>query len=174
MTAYSEIRLREEGRYHDISDPSATLTGKELGARNVVRKAYHVELSAETAGTDYVVSCLAVPASQFPNGAKVVEIKFRSSVAVTESTTVFNTYTFSSRDVDGVNALTAATMTTDTVANGGIGTTVAHKEYSATLSATAANLVIPAGGSLSLARTHASTGTAVPRGSSFDIVIEAL
>jgi hypothetical protein len=174
MTAFSELGGRAEALAHDISNPSASLEGKEVARRRYMREVREVVLAAETAGTDYTVDFGALPASEFPNGAKVVGINLRTSAAVTESATLTNTYTFNSVDVNGVTPLVAATLTTNTTANGGIGTTVAHKEYSATLSSTLANRVVPAGGCLSMARTHASTGTAVPYGSVFTVIFERL
>lgn len=173
MTAHSELALRAMAQNHDV-ESSASPSGQEVARRRYARKVVECMLEGETAGTDYSLSLCALPASEFPNGAKVVAIEFRSSAAVTESTTVYNTYTFSSVDADGINPLVSATMTTDTVANGGIGTTVAFKKYEATLSATQADRVIPAGGSLKCVRTHASTGTAVPKGSTFTVVLERL
>lgn len=181
MSTMTELALRAKAAGHDVSAPTsaqvtigAPLTGAEVAERQASRKLYEVLLGGETAGTDYTLVCVGLPASQFPGGAKVIAIEFRSSAAVTESATVYNTYTFNAVDKDGVNPVTAATMTTNTVANAGIGTTVAFKKYAATNSATAANLVIPQGGSLTCVRTHASTGTAVPYGSMFSILLEAL
>jgi hypothetical protein len=180
MSTMTELGKRVAAQSHDITHVSVDsagnpiISGGEQAKRSYLRKTVHVVLAAEVAATDYTLECLPVPADLFPGGAKVVAIKFRTSAAVSESATLFNTYTFVSRDVNGVNNLTSATMTTDLVANGGIGTTVAHKEYAATLSATLANLVIPAGGVLVCVRTHASTGTAVPYGSAFTVELEAL
>ncbi len=175
MTAYSELKLREEARQHDITDPSATLRGPELAKRAVYRKVLQVRVEADAAAGTTIAerSVLAFPASQFPNGAEVKEIKLRTSAAVTESTSVYATDTFTQRDSLGVNNLSAATLTTNTVANAGIGTTVAHKEYSATLSGTLANLQVPAGGVLTLTRAKASTGTQMPE-CVYTVVVEAL
>lgn len=174
MTAFSELGGRAEAAAHDISNPSASLEGKEVARRRYLRTCFDLPIAGETAGTDYTYVFPALSADEYPNGAKIVDIQFRSSAAVSESTSVFNTYTFNSVDANGVTPLTAATMTTNTVANGGIGTTVAFKKYAATLSGTLANRVIPAGGALTMVRTHASTGTAVPLGSCFTVCVERI
>lgn len=174
MSTMTELGLRAEAQAHDITAVSAAIPGKEQARKHTLRRTVHVVLAAETAGTDYSIDMCPVPADLYPGGAKLVSIEFRSSAAVTASASLLNTYTFVNRDVNGVNNLTAATMTTDLTSNGGIGTTVAHKVYNATLSGTAANLVIPAGGVLVCDRTHASTGTAVPYGSAFTVELESL
>lgn len=175
MTAYSELLQRARAANHDVTDPSSTLTGKEVAARALGRKTVRVPVIADAAAGTLIAerSMLSFPASQYPNGVEIKEIRFRSSVAITESTSLYATDTFRSRDSDGVTPLVAATLTTDTVANGGVGTTVAHKQYSATLSATAANRVVPAGGVLTLQRAKASTGTQLPE-CLYTVVFEAL
>jgi hypothetical protein len=134
----------------------------------------NVLLPAETAGTDYSFPVLGVPASEFPNGVKVIAVTQRTPAAVTEHDTTFTLHTFTSYDSNGANALAAATISNKTTGAGGTGTTTALKAYAATLSATAANLVVPAGGSLVLVKTHGSTGTAYPAGTAYAIVVEAL
>lgn len=185
MTAYSELKLRARAAAHDISDPVASAdgalstevkTGKDVAERAVSRHTIHQPTAAGSAGAASDIGekpILAVPASQYPNGAKIVEIGFRSDTAITASTSLYVTDTYVSRDKDGVNNLTAATMTTNTTGNGGIGTTVAQKRYAATLSGTLANLVVPPDGCLTLTRTHASTGTAMPD-CLIDVTFEAL
>jgi len=175
MTAYSELAQRARAANHDVTDPSATVTGKDVAERALVRTPYQVDTVAEGAAADVIgeKTVVAVPASQFPNGAEVVEIQFRSDTAITESTSVYATDTFTSRDSLGVSNLTAATLTTNTVANAGIGTTVAHKKYAATLSVTLANRVVPADGTLTLTRAKASTGTQLPD-CHYTVILKAL
>lgn len=175
MTAFSELGGRAEAQAHDITNPSASLEGKEVARRRYMRCSCAVDTVAEGAAADVIgeKSVVAFSADEFPNGVKVVEIQFRSDTAITESTTVYATDTFTSRDSLGVSNLTAATLTTNTVANGGIGTTVAHKKYAATLSATLANRVVPAGGCLTLTRAKASTGTQLPD-CHYTVVVERL
>jgi hypothetical protein len=177
-TFYDQLGKRTEAQSHDLTngDPDSTsLPGKEVARRARLRFMVEVPTAAEAAAADVIGEkpILAVPASQFPNGAKLVEVQFRSDTAITESTSVYATDTFTSRDSLGVSNLTAATLKTDTIANGGIGTTVAQKKYVATLSATAANRVIPADGCLTLTRAKASTGTQLPD-CHYEIVLEAL
>jgi hypothetical protein len=174
MTAREDLAIRAASQGHDLST-STTPTGKELARRLSARHIYQFKTVAEgaagsTIGEEPVVVC---PASQFPNGAKLVEISFRSDTAITESTAVFATDTFTVRDSDGVNNLTAATLKTDTVANGGIGTTVAQKRYVATLVSTPANLTIPADGCLTLTRAKTATGTQLPD-CHYQVIVEAL
>lgn len=185
MTAYSELKVRARAQSHDISDPVASAdgalstenkTGKDVAERALARRTVFQPTVAANAGAASDIGekpVLAVPASQYPNGAKVVEIGFRSDTAIAESSSAYVTDTYKSRDYLGVSPLTSATMTTNTVANGGIGTTVAQKRYVATLSGTAANLVIPPDGCLTLTRTHAAGGTATPD-CLIDVTIEAL
>jgi hypothetical protein len=181
MTTRSELAQRAEAQAHDITSPTAAevllgapAQGKEVARCLNARHDFVIEVPLEVAGTDYTKVMVPVPANRFPSGAKVVAITARTSAAVTAADATGNTYTFNSVDVNGVNPLAAATFLT-TVTGGHIGAaSVAFKAYSATLSATAANRVIPAGGALTMVRTHAGAGTAVPLGSSFHVVLEAL
>ena len=185
MTAYSELIKRARAVNHDISAPVASAdgalstevkTGQDVAANAYGRRTFFLRTAAANAGAASDIAeepIIAVPASQYPNGVKVVEIGFRSAAAITASTSVYVTDTYTSRDKDGVNNLTSATMTTNTTGNGGIGTTVAHKRYTATLSGTLANLVIPPDGCLTITRTHASSGTATPN-CLIDVTVEAL
>lgn len=174
-TVLTELATRAEANAHDVQSDSSP-SGKEMARRKMVRfdvPALRVEADSAAGTTIAERSLLQVPASEFPNGAKVVEISLRTSAVVSESTSLYATDTFTSRDSAGVSNLVAATLKTDTVANGGIGTTVAHKKYTATLSATVANRVIPADGVLTLTRAKASTGTQLPE-CTYCVVLEAL
>lgn len=181
MTTRSELAQRAEAQAHDISNPSsaevtlgAPAQGKEVARRLNAQHDFVIEVPLEVAGTDYTKVMVPVRPDRFPSGAKVVSITARTSAAVTAADATGNTYTFNSVDKDGVNPLAAATFLT-TVTAGNIGAaSVAFKSYAATLSATPANRVIPAGGALTMVRTHAGAGTAVPLGSSFAVVLEAL
>lgn len=185
MTAYSELKQKLRGFYHDLPDPAttdtpvaaldATVTGRDVAERALGRKVIHLRVEADAAAGTTIAerSVLSFPKDQFPNGVEVKEIQLRTSSAVAESATVYATDTFTSRDKDGVSNVVAATLTTNTVANGGIGTTVAHKKYAATLSATLANRRVPPNGVLTLTRAKAGAGTQLPE-CSYAVVVEAL
>lgn len=184
MTALGTLKLKFSQLFHDLPDPAttdtpvaaldATITGRDVAAR-LLRSVHRVRVEADAAANTAIAerSVLAFPKSQYPNGVEVKEIQLRTSAAVTESTSVYATDTFTNRDKDGVSNLTAATLTTNTVANAGIGTTVAHKKYAATLSGTQANLRIPPDGVLTLTRAKASTGTQMPE-CVYHVVVEPL
>lgn len=179
MTAFSEIRLREEGRFHDISDPSASLSGKEVAARNVTRRVFEVAIEADAAaGTTIATRAeLGFPASQFPNGVEVKEVKMRSA-AITPHADNHATDTIGKADVNGANAATVATLTTDAdvaVGSGGLGgsASTALKEYAALLATAVADRQISAGGVLTIARAKGGTGVQLGR-VHYTVVVEAL
>lgn len=193
MTAYSTLKAKLAGFFHDLPDPATTdtpvaaLSGSHLGPqvaeRMFLRKVYNVTVSADAdAGTDRTDALfnIGVPASEYPNGAEVISIKLRSKAITTHASTHF-TDTFSAVGSDGVADSTVGTITSDsdvTVANGGLnGTpaaTTANKPYTAFLSATVADRRVVPNGSLSLTlRDKASTG--VQLGEVFyEVVLEAL
>lgn len=184
MTAYSTLKTKLSGFFHDLPNPSTsdtpvaaidtTVSGADVAARFLqVVEPVKVEADAAASTTIAERSELAFPKSKYPNGVEVKEIQLRTSAAVTESTTLYATDTFTKRDKDGVNNATVATLTTNSVANAGIGTTVAHKKYSATLSGTQANLRIAPDGVLTLTRAKASTGTQLPA-CAYAVVFEPL
>lgn len=167
MTDYGDLKLRARAQNHDLNPD---LAEKALSRRVM---SFVVEADAAAGTTIAQRTELAFPASEFPNGVEVKEIQLRTDAAVTESTSVYATDTFSKLDVNGANGATVATLKTNTVANGGIGTTVAEKKYNATLDATVGNRQIAAGGCLTLTRAKASTGTQLPR-CTYTVVVEAL
>lgn len=184
MTAYSTLKAKFAGFFHDLPDPStsdtpvaaldSTVSGVQVAER-LVRKTVDFRVEADSAAGTTIAerSVLSFPKDQYPNGVEVKEIQLRTSAAVTESTTLYATDTFTKRDKDGVNNATVATLTTNTVANAGIGTTVAHKKYVATLSGTQANLRVAPNGVLTLTRAKASTGTQLPE-CTYSVTVEAL
>lgn len=173
MSAYSTLKAKLAGFFHDLPDPAttdtpvgsldATVSGVQVAER-MIRKVVNVRVEADAAvGTTIAErSLLVFPKEQYPNGVELKSIQLRTSAAVTESASLFATDTFTKRDTNGVNNASAATLTTNTVANSGIGTTVAHKKYAATLSATLANTRVAPDGVLTLTRAKASTGTQLP------------
>lgn len=175
MTAHSELQLRARANAHDITSPSSTHSGQDVAERVVGHKVVNILLPAETAGTDYSFPVCGVPESEYPNGAEVISVTQRTPAAVTENATTYTLHTFTSYDSDGGTPLAAATISNQLAATPpGTGTTTALKAYSAVLSTTLANRVIPAGGSLVLVKTHGSTGTAYPAGTAYEVVLKAL
>lgn len=187
MTTFSELRLRAEAAGHDLSKPidvetgvaSTVITGGEQAARNAVRKVYEIAVEADAAAGTTIAERpeLGFPASEFPSGVKVVGIGFRS-VAVTPHADNHYTDTFTGRDRNGANNLSVATLTSDAdvaVGSGGLGAgaTTASKVYAALLNTTPANLVIPAGGVLTLTRAKGGTGVQLGR-THYTVVVEAL
>jgi len=110
-----------------------------------------------TAGTAVTEECIV--SFPFANTVKVLGCTVLPPVAVTASDTLFATFTLSSRDANGANAVSIATQTTKTSGSGGLGSLTAFKPVSLPL--TQANVVVPAGGSLTIAVAKASTGTAI-------------
>lgn len=175
------MAIREEGRGHDISAPSAAeislgapTTGKEVVRRRYARETLYIPLVKDAAvGSTVVADCLSFPASEYPSGVEVKSLRARHGVAVTETTDVYAVDTFSKYDKDGTNAAVVATVTTQPAASGGLGTSVAHKRMDCTLSSTLASLQIAAGGVLAVARTKTATGTQMPA-VLYEVVIERL
>lgn len=179
MTAYSDLKLRARAQAHDITDPSATVTGKDVNERRVGRRVYNLHISADADATTARPSIvhLGFPASEFPNGVEVKSITFRAGAITCHDDNHF-TDTFESCGTDGVADSTVATLTSDGNAAGSKlvaagSASVANKPYSAAVSGTVANNQIVAGGSLSLSRAKAGAGVIV-LGNSYEVVVEAL
>jgi hypothetical protein len=196
MTAYSELGLRARGAAHDIPNPAdvspalvptTVLTGQDVAERTVLRRVVQVLMPAEThattgdnAGVIGERPVLVIPAAQYPNGARIVDIGFTSDTAVLNGGTNYHLDTFKSTNSAGGGSLTTATLTSNsavTVALGGltgaVSSTTAHKRYDAFLSATLANRIIPPDGCLTLTRTKAAGGVQLPD-HCYDITLEAL
>lgn len=179
MTAYSELKQRARQKNHDIIDPSATVTGKDVAERQVGRRVYNLHISSDADATTARPSIvhLGFPASEFPGGVEVKSVVFRAGVVTPHDDNHF-TDTLESCGTDGVADSTVATLTSDGNAAGsklgaaGAATT-ANKPYTAAVSGTIANNQIVAGGSLSLSRAKAGTGVTV-LGCSYEVVVEAL
>ena len=88
-------------------------------------------------------------------------VSINPSAVMTVSESVYDTLTFSVEDGAAGGLTTIATAVTNAA---GVGTIAARVATAATLTSTTANLLIPAGYQISCAKTHASTGTAVPEG----------
>ena len=82
----------------------------------------------------------------------------------TESTSVFSTMTLTKRTSAGASSTSVATATTNTVANGGLGTMTTGQTGNFTLTATITDRTIAAGACILYSKTHASTGTILPGG----------
>lgn len=179
MTAYSDLKLRARAQAHDITDPSATVTGKDVNERRVGRSVLNFSLEADAgAGTTIAArSVLGFPASQYPNGVEVKSITMRSA-AITPHADNHGTDTFTSVGTDGVADSTVGSLTADAdvaIGSGGLGAgaTTANKPYSALLSTTAADCQIVAGGSLAVTRTKAGGGLQFGV-LVYEVVVEAL
>lgn len=81
MTAYADLKLRARANAHDITDPSATITGKDVAERAVSRKVYNMHISDDADATTARTSLCAIgfPESEYPNGALVKSITLRSA-----------------------------------------------------------------------------------------------
>lgn len=113
---------------------------------------------AATAGTAVTESPLVnFPAAMFPNGVKIVAATFTTPIAVMASDTTFATVTLASRNAAGGGSTTIGSQTTKIT--GGTGNITAFVAQPLTL--TAANVIVPAGGSITLAVAKASTGVAL-------------
>jgi hypothetical protein len=109
-----------------------------------------------TAGTDALISpVVALSSTEFPNGAKVIEIRFTPSVAVTGDNTNNKVVTATSLTSAGASSVTIGALTTS-VATGNF---VANQSKALTL--TAANTIVPVGGSVLITMTHGGTGVAI-------------
>lgn len=178
MTARQELATRAEAQNHDIQ-PSASPSGKEVARRLSCRHVFEVALEADAAAGTAIAQRaeVGIPASQFPNGCEIKEVKFRSA-AVTPHADDHFTDTISVADVNGANSTAAATLTSDAdVAAGsgglGAGATTALKEYEALLNATVANRRASAGGVITVTRAKAGNGVQLGR-VHYTIVVEAL
>ena len=188
MTAYSTLKQKIAGFFHDLPDPATTdspaaLSGAPLGPqvaeRALLRKVYNMVITADAdAGTDRTsLGYVGVPSSEYPNGAQVISIKMRSA-AITPHASTHATDTFSGVGSDGVVDTTVGTLTTDAdvaVGSGGLGgsATTADKPY-AVLLGTAANCKIVPDGCLALTlRDKASTGVQLGV-VNYEVVLEAL
>lgn len=182
MTAYSELRQRARARNHDITDPVAsvdgalstcTMTARDVAERLVGRVVRNVPVEADAAADTAIGErpVLCVPSSQFPNGAKVLEISRRDDTAVAGDDTDYGSDVFTNRDRLGVSNLTVATVTSQDT--GGTGDTVAQKKIALTLG-TLANCTVPPDGCITLTRTKTGvTGYAFPD-QLYTFVLEAL
>lgn len=178
MTAVTELRQRARAQAHDITDPSATVTGKDVAERLLSREVRTVvvpdDADATTARTS--LACMCFPASQYPNGVEILSITLLSA-AITPHADNHATDTFSSVGTDGVADSTVATLTSDAdvaIGSGGLGAgaTTANKPYEA-LMGTAANCTVVAGGSLCLARAKAGAGVTLGE-TSYTVVFQVL
>lgn len=178
MTAVTELRQRARAQAHDITDPSATVTGKDVAERLLARRVRTVvvpdDADATTARTS--LACMLFPASQYPNGVVIKSITLISAAIAPHADNHF-TDTFSSVGTDGVADSTVATLTSDAdvaVGSGGLGgaPTTANKPYEA-LMGTEANCSVVSGGSLCLARAKAGAGVTLGE-TSYTVVYEAL
>ena len=192
MTAYSTLKAKLAGFFHDLPDPATTdtpvaaLSGSHLGPqvaeRALLRKVYnmHVHADADATTARASLAAVGVPASEYPNGAQVISIKLRSA-AITTHATAFFTDSFLAVGSDGVTDSTAATITSDSdvaVAAGGLITgapaaTTANKPYSALVSATVADTRVVPDGALVLSRAKAGAGVTLAP-TSYEVVLEAL
>lgn len=178
MTQHFDLALKVEADAHDVASSSSP-TGKECARRSFLRRVLNITVEADAAAGTTIAARpeLGFPASEYPNGVDVKEIKLRS-VAIAPHADNHGTDTFGGLDVNGANGTTVATLTSDAdvaVGSGGLGAaaTTASKEYAALLNATPANRVIPAGGCLTL--TRAKGGTGVQFGKiTYTVVVEIL
>lgn len=191
MTAFSTLKQKVAGFFHDLPDPATTdtpvaaLSGSQLGPqvaeRALLRKVYNVTTSADAdAGTDrtVVLATVGVPASEYPNGAEVISIKLRSKSIAPHANNHF-TDTFKAVGSDGVVDSTVATITSDAdvaVGSGGLGAaaTTANKPYAALLATSVADRRIVPDGSLVLSDRN-KNAAGVQLGEVFyEIVLEAI
>lgn len=187
MTAYSTLKLKLRGLFHDLPDPATTdtpaaldssVSGRDVAERALCRGVRTVvvpdDADATTARTS--LACMHFPASQYPNGVIIKGITLLSA-AITPHASNHATDTFSAVGTDGVADSTVATLTTDAdvaIGSGGLGgsATTANLPYAALLGTEAACTVV-AGGSLCLARTKGGTGVTLGE-TSYTVVFEAL
>lgn len=109
-----------------------------------------------TAGTDALISPIAsFPASEFPNGVKVISASFQPSVAVTGADATAKTIAITSLTSAGASSVAVGSIVTN-LAGGNI---VANAAAPVTL--TAANCIVPVGGTLCATMTHAGAGMAI-------------
>lgn len=134
-----------------------TANDHERVKQTVVERMVEVQVNdAATAGTAVTETVVAT----FPfasAGVKVLGCTFATPIAVTANDTSYATVTLASRDSAGANALTIGSQTTKIT--GGTGNITAFKPYSLTL--TAANVIVPQGGCLTIAVAKASSGVAL-------------
>lgn len=99
-------------------------------------------------------------------------VEYRATTGgITSSDTLFITVTVSVRDSTGANAVTVATLTTKTTAGGGSGDVTQGAATPLVLSL--ANVVIPAGSTVTYTVAKASTGT-ILRAGEFVLELEAI
>jgi len=159
--AVTGAKLRDEIRRNlgfGLNDTDDALVDKAL-----CRVRYQVPSPAAwaTAGTDATV-IIGVTDRQFMVDS--VALTVPSNVASDE--VVYDTLTFSKSDAAGANTTTVATAVTNAA---GTGNLTALVPKACALTATSADRIVPAGWVLSVAKTHASTGTAIPVGSIVEV-----
>lgn len=182
MSAFSELKQRARAQAHDISDPSTTVTGKDVAERAVARRTYQIVIPKDADATTARNSLAYVgfPASEFPDGVEVKSITMRTAAVTTHADNHF-TDTFTALTVAGAVGNSVATLTSDadnTIAQGGMkdggaGATTAGIAVACLLTSTLADRVVAAGGCLRLQRAKAGAGVTLGE-CTYTVTVEAL
>lgn len=166
MTDMGDLALRAVARAHDLN--------KTRAEQVVRRKTVHIPLIAYGATVDLTEAAMFQVPSHVADGIQIVSLSLVPSAAVSGSNSVYRTLTVSKRDGAGGAAtvcagmMTLASGTGDADPGGGTFTVPATGNLTGfvakafTLSGTTSVLQLVAGGVLTLAIAHASTGTALP------------
>lgn len=158
MTVQDDIVKRAEANHHDISG------GPARAAKNIRRKIVNVVKAADdgAAATATVEHPIFKVPAHVANGIEVKAVHYTSDATAIAAAADHNaTMTVSKRDGAGGSAAVVATYTSD-VAGGAV---TAWVPKALTLSATLANLQVPAGGILTFLISKAMNGVVVPAGS---------
>lgn len=152
-----------------IASDSSLTSNADVTSAIQTRVFTFLKPGAATSGDDAAAGTDIAETPVFYNGTgatiTITDVRYVcGNTGFTESATVYSTLTLNKRDSAGANSTSVATMKTDLVANGGVGTLTVGKQGAFTLTTTQADRVIAAGGVLCIAKTHASTGTVIPGG----------
>lgn len=138
------------------------LGGVGAAATQVARRR-SVRLAVDAAGKDLTERVVFAVPSGAASGITITSVTYVPSASMTASDTLYETLTVKKYDAAGANGATVATRTTKTSGSGGSGSWTAF--VGVTLTLTAANATVVAGGAVTFAYAKTSTGTDVPIGS---------
>lgn len=153
--SFSQVVTSLKGLFHWVSNVDASVEQAVT-----YRRVFAHKLTADGAAGDELAEVPVYIDSRCT--AQIMSVRFVPADALTAHNTNYKTITVSSRTSAGASATTVASVNTKTSGGGGTGDWTAFSPVTVTL--TAANAILPAGGMLTVKYLKSGNGVVIPAG----------